>query len=108
MELNVIAIDIAKKVFQLHWVEPDTGSIERMKVIEALESGIVCEGPAGTTTIDPKTHHATLDVHLAECKGQAFNVLETFPQQPPADTQSVCDLSQNPNANQQFVVDVKI
>lgn len=26
MELNVIAIDIAKKVFQLHWVEPDTGT----------------------------------------------------------------------------------
>jgi len=32
MELNVIAIDIAKKVFQLHWVEPDTGSIERLKL----------------------------------------------------------------------------
>jgi transposase len=35
MELNVIAIDIAKKVFQLHWVEPDTGSIERMKLKRA-------------------------------------------------------------------------
>jgi transposase len=32
MELNVIAIDIAKKVFQLHWVEADTGSIERLKL----------------------------------------------------------------------------
>lgn len=32
MELNVIAIDIAKKVFQLHWVEPDTGRIERLKL----------------------------------------------------------------------------
>jgi transposase len=32
MELNVIAIDIAKKVFQLHWVEPDTGCIERLKL----------------------------------------------------------------------------
>lgn len=35
MELNVIAIDIAKKVFQLHWVEPDTGSIERLKLKRA-------------------------------------------------------------------------
>jgi len=35
MELNVIAIDIAKKVFQLHWVEPDSGSIERLKLKRA-------------------------------------------------------------------------
>lgn len=35
MELNVIAIDIAKKVFQLHWVEQDTGSIERLKLKRA-------------------------------------------------------------------------
>jgi transposase len=32
MELNVIAIDIAKKVFQLHWVDPESGSIERLKL----------------------------------------------------------------------------
>lgn len=32
MELNVIAIDIAKKVFQLHWVEAETGSIERLRL----------------------------------------------------------------------------
>ena len=35
MELNVVAIDIAKNVFQLHWVEPDTGSIERLKLKRA-------------------------------------------------------------------------
>jgi transposase len=35
MELNVIAMDIAKKVFQLHWVEPDTGSIERLQLKRA-------------------------------------------------------------------------
>lgn len=32
MELNVIAIDIAKQVFQLHWVDSETGTIERRKV----------------------------------------------------------------------------
>ncbi len=32
METNVIAIDVAKKVFQLHWVEAETGSIERLKL----------------------------------------------------------------------------
>lgn len=35
MELNVIAIDIAKKVFQLHWIEPDSGSIERLRLKRA-------------------------------------------------------------------------
>ena len=84
------------------------GSPDRMKVIEALESGISFEGPAGKTVIDPKTHHAILDVHVAECRDQAFHVLETYPQQPPADTQAVCDLAKNPNSNQQIVVDVKI
>ena len=35
MELTVIAIDIAKKVFQLHWVEPDAGVITRLKLKRA-------------------------------------------------------------------------
>jgi len=35
MELNVVAIDIAKRVFQLHWVEPETGCIERLKLKRA-------------------------------------------------------------------------
>lgn len=32
MKLAVIAIDIAKKVFQPHWVEPDSDVIERLKL----------------------------------------------------------------------------
>jgi len=35
MELNVVAVDIARKVFQLHWVEAETGSIERLKLKRA-------------------------------------------------------------------------
>ena len=83
------------------------GSADRMKVIEALESGISFDGPAGTTVVDPKTHHATLDVHIAQVKDQAFEPLQSFPQQPPADTQAVCDLAADPNANKQFVVEVE-
>ena len=82
------------------------GTVDRMKVIEALESGISYQGPAGTTVVDPKTHHATLDVHIAEVKDQGFVVLESFPQQPPADTQAVCDLAANPNENKQYVIDL--
>src|SRR4051794_40157020 len=35
MELTVISVDIAKKVFQLHWVDAETGSIERLKLKRA-------------------------------------------------------------------------
>ena len=35
MDPTVIAIDIAKKLFQLHWVVHDTGSIERLQLKRA-------------------------------------------------------------------------
>ena len=83
------------------------GTPDRMKVIEALETGIVNDGPAGKTVIDPKTHHVTLDVYLAQVKDKAFHILSEFPQQPPSDTASVCDLAAHPNTAKQFVVDVQ-
>ena len=82
-------------------------SIDRMKVIEALEANHTFSGPAGKTAIDPKTHHCSLDVYIAEAQNRAFKVLESYPQQPPADTAAVCDLKKNPNENQQYVIDVK-
>ncbi len=41
MERTVIAVDIAKKVFQLHWVEMDTGCIERLQLKRARM--LVCQ-----------------------------------------------------------------
>jgi transposase len=35
MNVTTYAIDIAKSVFQLHWVEPDTGEIHRRKLQRA-------------------------------------------------------------------------
>ncbi len=84
------------------------GSIDRMKVIKALETGITNNGPPGKTVVDPQTNHVTLDVYLAECANHGFKILEHFPNQPPSDTQSVCDLQKHPNTDKQFVVDVKI
>jgi branched-chain amino acid transport system substrate-binding protein len=83
-------------------------SIDRMKVIEALGSGVSVDGPPGRTTLDPKTNHVTLDVYVAEVKKRGFSVLQHFPNSPPADTQSICDLQKEPNANRQVVVDVRI
>ena len=82
-------------------------SVDRMKVIEALESNISFTGPAGKTAIDPQTHHCSLDVYIAEAQSRTFKVLESYKQQPPADTAAVCNLKKNPNDNQQYVIDVK-
>src|SRR6267154_3586881 len=53
-------------------------SVDRMKVIEALETGISIDAPSGKVTIDPPTHHCILDVHIAEVKDKKLNVLEDF------------------------------
>ncbi|WP_119420299.1 ABC transporter substrate-binding protein [Desertibaculum subflavum] len=80
------------------------GTLDRMKVIEALESGISLDMPSGKVTIDPVTHHVTRDVYLADLKNREFVILESFAQQPPADTQAVCDLKKNPNENQHYQI----
>ncbi|MBV8704790.1 MAG: transporter substrate-binding protein [Acetobacteraceae bacterium] len=83
-------------------------TIDRLKVIQALQGGVENDGPPGKTVIDGKTNHVTLNVYLAECANHGFKVLQSFPQQPPSDTASVCDLAKDPNANKQFVIDVRI
>ncbi len=90
------------------WAEAarKAGSVDRMKVIEALESGIGIEGPSGTVTVDPLTHHCTLDVHVAEVKDRKMVVLEGYKQQKPIDTGAVCDLGKKPNDNQQYVIKI--
>ena len=75
-------------------------------VIKALESGVSIEGPSGKVSIDPKTHHCTLDIHILEVMNQQLNVVRSFPQRPPLDTQQVCDLEKNPNTNKQFEIKI--
>ena len=82
------------------------GTADRMKVIKALESGVTLDMPSGKITMDGATHHVTQDVHLAIYKDKIPQVIETFPQQPPADTAAVCNLFKNPNDNQQYVIKV--
>lgn len=83
------------------------GTVDHDKVIEALETGISFVGPPGKTTIDPKTHHSTLDVYIAEVRDRKYKVLQSYQQQPPTDTAAVCDLIAHPNENKQFIIDVK-
>ncbi|WOD14767.1 transporter substrate-binding protein [Paraburkholderia kirstenboschensis] len=80
------------------------GSIDRMKVIPALETGISINAPSGKVSIDPPTHHCVLDVHIAEVRDKNFKVFVDFVQQKPADTAAVCNLIKHPNDNQQYVI----
>jgi urea transport system substrate-binding protein len=81
-------------------------SLKREDLMKALESGISIEGPTGRVAMDAKTHHASLDIHLMEVKGQKLTILETSKQRPPSDTAQSCDLIKNPNENKQFEVKV--
>lgn len=82
------------------------GSIDRMKVIEALESGISIDAPSGKVTIDPATHHCIFDVHLAKMENREWSLIQTFPQRQPADTAAVCDLKKNPRDAKQYIIKV--
>jgi branched-chain amino acid transport system substrate-binding protein len=75
------------------------GTIERDPVIEALEAGKTYDMPGGKVTIDPVTHHATRDVYIAELKDRVWQIKGKFDQVPPTDTQMVCDLKKDPDAN---------
>ena len=82
------------------------GTTERMAVIEALETGIALDGPSGRVQIDPQTHHTIMDVHVARVQDGGLVPVETFAQQPPADTAMSCDLIANPDDNTQYVIEL--
>lgn len=92
----------------LTWAEGvrKAGSLDREAVTAALETGISITGPAGKITVDPKTHHAVLDVHLMELQDQKMKVIKTLPQRQPIDTQAVCDLKANPDSNKQYEIQI--
>ncbi len=82
------------------------GSLDREKMLAAIESGISIQGPGGKITLEPKTHHATLDIKVMEVKGQKLTIKQEFKARPPSDTLQFCDLQKNPNENKQFEVKI--
>ena len=80
------------------------GTLDRVKVIEALESGISIDAPSGKVSIDPATHHCVLNVSIAQVKSHKLDIVQTFQNQPPVDTSAVCNLIKNPRDNQQYVI----
>ena len=92
----------------LLWAEvvKKAGTLDREALLKTVESGISVDGPAGLVKIEPKTHHAALDIHVMEVKNQKLTILETVKQRAPADTLQYCDLQKNPNENKQYEVKI--
>lgn len=84
----------------------EAGTTDRMPVIEALEGGISFDGPSGKVTIAHQTHHVDCDARLATVKDKKFEITNTWEQQSSADTAAVCNLIENPDDNQQYVIEL--
>ncbi len=82
------------------------GSLDREKMLAAIESGVSIQGPGGKVTLEPKTHHATLDIKVMEVKNQKLTIKQEFKARPPSDTLQFCDLQKNPAENKQFEVKI--
>ena len=82
------------------------GSLDREKMLTAIESGVSIVGPGGTVTLDAKTHHAILDINVMEVKGQKLTIKQQFKGRKPSDTAQFCDLAKNPNDNKQYEVKI--
>jgi branched-chain amino acid transport system substrate-binding protein len=78
-------------------------SLDRDKVIAALETGLTFDSPEGTIRLDPKSHHVVHSVHLAKVNDRnGFSIMESFSDVEPSDTMKVCDLTANPNEHKQY------
>jgi urea transport system substrate-binding protein len=91
------------------WAEgvKKAGSVDRMKVIEALETGLSFDGPSGTVTLDHATHHVIRNAYLAKAENKTWDVIASYPDQPPSDTAAVCNLITAPATDKQYVIDIK-
>jgi branched-chain amino acid transport system substrate-binding protein len=89
------------------WAEAvkKAGSVDKEKVIKALDSGMSIAAPSGTVKLDPQTHHVVRDLHLAEGdRNQGYKVIQSYQQLKPIDTQAVCDLIKNPKTSEQIEI----
>ncbi len=87
------------------WAEAanQAGSVEREKVIAALEDGVSIDAPSGKVTMDGASHHVTQNVSIGETdSSDGFTVLTTEQAVPPSFEQGVCDLVAKPDTNKQF------
>jgi branched-chain amino acid transport system substrate-binding protein len=80
------------------------GSINRDKVIAALESGVTYDGPAGKVFFDGPTHQVVTPVRLWRDNGHgSFDLVKLLSRKSqPIFIQSKCNLIKSPTMNKQF------
>jgi branched-chain amino acid transport system substrate-binding protein len=88
------------------WAEAanKAASTDPAAVLEALQTGISIDTPAGRVTFDPKTNHLIRPMYIV--RGNAtngFDIIETFDAVVPEYEQSVCNLLEDPTVKTQFV-----
>jgi len=80
------------------------GSTDRDKIVAALESGLSFDGPSGTVTIDPGSHHVVQNIHFGKVNEKnGFDVIGSQQAVAPYFEQEMCDLIKNSNTNKQFL-----
>ena len=84
------------------------GSLDREQVVKSFEADLKIGAPTGELSIDPLTHHVVTSVHLVEVKDQKMEVVQSFPEVEPLDTQIVCNLEVKPDDNQQYAISVEL
>jgi branched-chain amino acid transport system substrate-binding protein len=77
----------------------EAGSVDRDKVVEAMEAGLTIDGPGGPLKVDPKTHHCHMDMYISQAKNARFEIQRKFPSVAPTNTGGQCDLMARPDTN---------
>lgn len=79
------------------------GTTDNDAVISALESGISFEGPNGTVTMQPGSHHLKQNIYIVRGNREhGFDVIQTFDSVAPSFEDEKCDLIANPDIAEHF------
>ena len=79
------------------------GTTDSDKVIAALESGLIFEGPNGFVQIEAGSHHLKQNIYIVRGNdNHGFDVVKRYQQVEPAYENSVCDLVKNPELKKHF------
>ena len=59
MNITTYGLDLAKQVFQVHWVDPDTGEIRRLALLRSEVSAFFAQRPPGVVAMEAcgSAHH---------------------------------------------------
>lgn len=79
------------------------GSVDNDAVIGALESGLSFDGPNGTVTMQPGSHHLRQNIYIVRGNREhGFDVIETFEDTAPSFEDEMCDLIAKPDTAAHF------